>query len=767
METPPIFPLLFSLSPLWFCFGCGLLFFQGLAARGRIGGDWRISWAFTVLFMACLCVGITECAAAARLLARGVVLGAWLAADAALLVAVVRLRQPAPGKIMAGLREALRRPFANASGWPRWNKALLAMAAALVLLAGLVALQCPTNVWDSLTYHAPRVMHWLQQRSLAHYPTNILRQVESAPGAELQISTLVLLAGNDWPMNLPEWWALVNCALLAGFMAEQLLAWHFGKAPLDAGRVRFCGLLAALIVITDRQSLTQAISAQNDLLSSQWMLLLAVFGLLLAREPGNRFYAGGVAAAFALGVNNKLTMFIYAAPFAAALGIWLLRKSPRALWTLGVAAAVFFLALNLPWMTRNYRIFHSPLASQATRQMQTLKNHAPAKMAANLVRNLGLYSGSTFAPATSALNRLQLGLIGALGEPPQDPGSVWKYSTFHLPVKMGIHEGEGFGAVMAVLPPLLAAVFFLLKFQWKSPAAAYPLLIFAGFAIFSGYLKWQPWHERLHLPFFILAAPFAGMVLGWAWSRRGALTFALVLAAHALIVLGWNGSFSVCRLPREWSKTREERYFDGRSELYPSTSELARDLVRSGVTNVLLKIGVDTWEYPLWVCLGNRGFQGTIQHAFVDNESGPLGSPNLDFPATAILSQDAAPPPLPDFPLTVAYDTWSVHFRGKPENRLKLISNRMQTNILVQQPGRLEIRCDVIDQDSRPVTNNILRLRAADFTRDFPLAASSPMVLECPLKAGTNKMTISLVNPPTAEQRIVTLANFTTKFQPP
>jgi hypothetical protein len=766
MDTPPIFQLLFRLSPLWFCFGCGWLFFQGLAARGRIGGDWRISWAFTVLLMGCLYAGIAECASAARLLTSGVVLGAWLAVDAALLAAAVRMRQPAPGKIMAGLREALRRPRAGGPGWPRWNRVLLAVAAALVLLAGLIALQCPTNVWDSMTYHAPRVMHWLQQRSLAHYPTNIPRQLESAPGAELQISTLVLLAGNDRPMNLPEWWALATCALLASLMAEQLLAWHFGKAPLDAGKAGFCGIFAALIVITNRQALTQAISSQNDLLSSQWMMLLAVFGLLLAREPGNRFYAGGVAAAFALGVNNKATMFIYAAPFAPALALWLWRKSRRTLWTLGLVTAVFLPALNLPWMARNYRIFHNPLGSRATLEMQTLENRAPAKMAANLVRNLGLYSASPIAPLTSALNRLQLGLIAALGEPPQDPGSVWKYSAFHAPNRSGIHGGEGFGAVLTALPPLLAVVFFLIKFRWKSPVAVFPLLIFAGFAIFSGYLKWQLWHERLHLPFFILAAPFAGMVLGWGWSLRAALTLAFLLAANALVVLGWNPSYSVCRLPREWFKTREERYFEARHELYPGTSELARDLVGAGVTNVLLKIGVDTWEYPLWVCLANRGFHGTIRHAFVDNESGRLGSPNLDLPGTAILSEDAAPPPLPDFPLSVACDTWSVRFRGKPENRLKLISGRMETNIVVQQPGRLEISCGVVDQNGRPVTNNIIRLRAADFTRDFPLAFS-PLVLECPLKAGTNRMAISLVNPPTAEQRIVTLADFTTKFEAP
>jgi len=50
-------------------------------------------------------------------------------------------------------------------------------------------------------------------------------------------------------------------------------------------------------------------------------MLLGVFGLLLAQEPGNRFYAMGAAAAIALGIDNKVTMFINAAPFVAALAV--------------------------------------------------------------------------------------------------------------------------------------------------------------------------------------------------------------------------------------------------------------------------------------------------------------------------------------------------------------------------------------------------------------------------------------------------------------
>ena len=729
--------------------------------------DRRISWAFATVAAGLVVVAAAECAGAARQLTARTLFAVWGLADAALLAAVARMHKR--GEIIAGLKggwRRLRTRVATRPAPPFWNPVLLVLAAGMVLLAGVIALQCPTNVWDSLTYHVPRVMHWMQQRSLSPYPTNILRQLESAPGAELQTATLALLSGDDWALNLPQWWALLACGLLASLMAERFLKWHFGNKPLDEKRVRWCGLLAALIAVTVPQGVTQAISTQNDLLSAQWVMLLAVFGLLLTQEPKNYLYAAGAGGALALGIANKPTMFIYAAPFVPVIALWVLRKSARTMAALGVVTAVLALGVNLPWMTRNYEVFHHPLGSQDTRRIQPLQNHAPAKMGANVLRNMALYASTPFDWSTSVLNHVLGAGFNFVGEPPQDEGSVWHDQTFYFPPRSQVRNGDGFGGIVAALPLLLGALFFLIKFKWNSPLLVYFGLLAAGFALFCGYLRWQPWHQRLHLPFFILAAPFAGMVLGWVWNRWLALTGALLLVLNAVLVLYYNPTYPIFRLSDEPFKTREERYFCWRPDLYPGTAELAGDIVHSGVTNVLLKIGVDTWEYPLWVCLKNQGFQGTIQHAFVDNESGRLGAPDLDLPGTVILTEDATMPPQPDFGLTVGYDSWNAHFRGKAENRIKLVSNRALLTVAVQQTGHVEIRCNVIDQNGQPVTNNIIRLQTPGFARDYPLTVA-PLVMECPLKPGPNMMGLFLVNPPAAEQRVLTLANLTTKFAAP
>jgi hypothetical protein len=769
MDSPPIFQLVIQLSPLWFCFGCSCLVFRGLAARKWIAADWRVYWAFTMVLLGCVCGWIAEIAGAMHQLARGPIFGAWLMVDVALLVAVLRIDKPNLQQILAAWREAWwkllpKSSDRNFAAW--WNVALLVLGVAFVAGVGVIALQCPTNVWDSMTYHVPRVMHWLQQRSLAHYGTNNIRQLESAPGAEIQTATLMLLSGGDWPLNLPEWFALVTCAAMVSLMAERFLLWQFGKTPVDPAKARFCGLFAGLIAMTIPAALPDAISTQNDLMATQWLVLFCAFGLLLAREPTNRFYALGAAAAIALGIDNKVTMFINGAAFIVALGIWLLVKSPRSALTLFVFSVVLAVAVNGPWMMRNERLFQSPLGSKATPKNQELVSRAPTKLAANLLRNLGLYANTPFKPATDAIHGVFLTLFKMIGEPLQDTGSVWMGTEFYLPPNAEAKNDDGFGGMMTVLPALLAVIFFLIKFKWKSPLLAFPGLAFAGFALFSFYLKWQPWHPRLHLPFFMMAAPFAGMALGWIWNRWCVLTAALFLILNAILVLYYNFQYPIYLLSEPQFQTREERYFCRRPELYGGTAELANDLVKAGVTNVILKIGPDSWEYPLWALLKDRGFHGTIQHAFITNESATLAAPNFDLPGTAIVSEDEAPPMQPGFGLHITYDNWTALFPGKPENRTKLISNQLITGVSVAQAARLVIHCTAIDQNGQPVTNNVIRLQTANSSQEYPLTGA-PMEMACPLKAGQNMMGIFLVNPPTPEQRIVTLANFSTGLAAP
>src|SRR5262249_35041097 len=61
---------------------------------------------------------------------------------------------------------------------------LAASTGAIAAVTITVALVAAPNNLDSLIYHLPRIEHWIQQGSLAHFPTSIIQQITSNPLAE-------------------------------------------------------------------------------------------------------------------------------------------------------------------------------------------------------------------------------------------------------------------------------------------------------------------------------------------------------------------------------------------------------------------------------------------------------------------------------------------------------------------------------------------------------------------------------------------------------
>ena len=73
------------------------------------------------------------------------------------------------------------------------ERALLISIVFIALVIAFTAWSFPPNTWDSMTYHLSRVAHWVQNHSLEHYPTHILRQLSYCPFAEYVIFLTLIL----------------------------------------------------------------------------------------------------------------------------------------------------------------------------------------------------------------------------------------------------------------------------------------------------------------------------------------------------------------------------------------------------------------------------------------------------------------------------------------------------------------------------------------------------------------------------------------------
>src|SRR5262245_26322281 len=181
-------------------------------------------------------------------------------------------------------------PGSDATPMPRG-----AAAAVTVILAvtATIALLAPPNNWDSMTYHMPRVAHWSQAGSVAHYPTHILRQLWLGPGAEFAILHLYVLTGGDRLANLVQWLAFAGCIVGAAVVTGAL-----GGGPRARG-------LAAVACATLPMAISQASSTQNDLVASFWLLSVG-YWVLRFRAGASMTAAGLIGASAGLGVLTKL-----------------------------------------------------------------------------------------------------------------------------------------------------------------------------------------------------------------------------------------------------------------------------------------------------------------------------------------------------------------------------------------------------------------------------------------------------------------------------
>jgi len=151
------------------------------------GNGWRTSFLTASILWGVLLVFITELLSLRRLVTFPWVLGSWGFVVAALAVIYSRIKRRIPRP------NQLSRP----ADFEPWSVFLLCGVISIVLITGLVAWLAPPNTDDAMSYHMSRVAHWQQNHSIAHYPTNILRQLVFPPWAEWAILHFQILSGGD------------------------------------------------------------------------------------------------------------------------------------------------------------------------------------------------------------------------------------------------------------------------------------------------------------------------------------------------------------------------------------------------------------------------------------------------------------------------------------------------------------------------------------------------------------------------------------------
>jgi hypothetical protein len=240
--------------------------------------------------------------------------------------------------------------------------------------------------------------------------------------------------------------------------------------------------------------------------------------------------------------------------------------------------------------------------------------------ASNLIRNVGLHLGTPSELVNAALDNDIYFLHRLIGISPSDIRTTWKDTEFHIR-KPSLHEDIA-GNPIHLFLIMASILLYIFQRYREQDAGLYILSLLVAFLLFCIYLKWQPWHSRLHLALFVICAPFIGLMISRIRNHRIAnLSMALLIIMALPWVFG-NSSRPILRKNNIFTTNRIEQYFRNLPSLAGPYIESAQILSDLHCSNIGIIIVGEGFEYPIFVLLREKTNEIVrIEHVNVTNIS--------------------------------------------------------------------------------------------------------------------------------------------------
>jgi hypothetical protein len=478
---------------------------------------------------------------------------------------------------------------------------------ALVPLVVASAVRYAPNSGDAMTYHLARVAHWIQNGSVAPYPSLSVRQTVAMPGAEYMMTALLAIAGSDHLAALPQFAAW----LIVGAAAPSL-------ARLWGAPSRYAWL-AAPAVMTAPMIVLQASSTQNDLVAGATAVAVVAASLPLlhgCRTPktGSLILFGFACAAAGL---VKATAVIAALPFAAVAAANLVKGGlPKLRTPAAVVAVLVPVCLVLP---------------DAARRETLTRTASPEYVYGGSDEWLDRFANQGRVLAHHVVVPFRVGT-------PLDSASRTMPSRAH-------EDYAGNPLQLALIVSLLSLVIV----RWRriprrARIAAGCWLM--GWVVIHAILKDNEFLSRLEVPWFVLLPVLAGSL---SRLRLRSASSRIALAAPAIFILNgaWVAGHNELRPPLVSTVgPRESHYFLNGSLAMNQQQEALRIAEQAGCPRIALFMGESGFDYPISRAAMAAGL--ATRHLLTDDgwaceiyvERLSWGNWNLPRPQVALDSRD-------------------------------------------------------------------------------------------------------------------------------
>ncbi|HBK97474.1 MAG TPA: 4-amino-4-deoxy-L-arabinose transferase [Microcoleaceae bacterium UBA10368] len=514
------------------------------------------------------------------------VLGLWLVADILWLIIYLKLNSVKP--------DIRSNDDSQLSSFLLW---LLAGISLIFAAVGLIAVVSPPNNWDSMTYHMSRVVHWMQNRSVEHYPTSYVPQLYHPPGAEFAIMHFQIISGGDRFANLIQWLSMVGSAIAVSLIAKQLGANLRGQ------------VFAAVFAATLPMGILQGSSTQNDYAVCFWVVCFVSCGLAGMSAGITLSNTLKIGASLGLALLTKTTAYIFSIPFILWFIIVGIKRFHQKMLPPILMIAAVTLILNIGHFWRNYDLFGYLIgAPQDFTKEYKIEIFTLPTFLSNIIRNLAMHTGTSISKINGLIVAVVKLLHKILGILPNDPRITWPPGQVYALSTPSFNENN---ATNPIHFGLIFATIMLIsnnpKLRQIKIVIVYLTATITTFLLLCLLLKFQPWQSRHHLTIFVLFAPLFGLTISQLSNYKIANYIVLIMIFMSLPWI-FNNKFRPLLGESNIFNSRNELYFTSRPNIELAYYQ-AVDFVKSqNCTNIGLSFWTkNSWEYPLWVLFQQPG----------------------------------------------------------------------------------------------------------------------------------------------------------------
>lgn len=481
------------------------------------------------------------------------------------------------------------------------SKCFLLGLSIIVITIGLMTV--PYN-WDSMRYHLPRIMMWMQNKSVAHYTTNDMRQLSSPMIAEFVNLNIYAITHSDRFFNLLQSFSyLFNIIGVSAISKEMGLEEKWRK-------------LAVLLYVSTPIAFSEAFSTQVDNFATVWMVLFAYICLLLFNTEklkfDKRLVCQLVSAGVCMGMGylTKPSVCIGMVVFAVGLIIVRIIKHDKASVIIGapILAGNTGLIVVLPEIIRNLITFNAisdPIAGQ--RQLVGTLN--PLYLIVNLVKNICYGLPTRLLPGSdSALYYFVVAFAKILGVNLDDPTISEDGRPYHVgdPSTYGHDSAINPLIVWLFLIALVICIVSLIK--RKKVSNVFCVCSIVSFVVFMTAVRWEMFETRYEVAYLTLLAPCIAFVFGKVFSiyknERVSLSFRAVTGFLCIVTLISGLSFHAF-IGLTVAGKRPEGYFKENYETFEAYNDAMNVINEKGYKNIGVYITGGQYDYPLWtMCKG-------------------------------------------------------------------------------------------------------------------------------------------------------------------